>query len=140
MPTIRLVGQYDDLDRPTLITAWSAVHLMTGALWYVMWRRLFSNLSLPLALLAGNAIHGAYEFNDYLKTYTVKHNPERWLRGRLGKNKDENTLSNSIADQVCANAGFFIAAYFDMQSNTYVIVFLVTVIVMLTTFKMGMTD
>jgi hypothetical protein len=90
--------------------------------------------------VGGNVIHGAYEFTDYLKTYTVKHNPERWLRGRRDENKDENTLPNSIADHLLANAGFCIAAYFDMQSNTYVIVFVAAVIVMLSTFKVGMTD
>jgi hypothetical protein len=137
---IRLIGQFDDLDHPTLITAWSVVHIMTGALGYVMWRRLFSNLSFPMALFAGNVIHGLYEFTDILKTYTVNHNPERWLRGRRDKNIDENTLPNTIADHLLANAGFCIAAYFGMQSNTYVIVFVAAVIVMLTTFKAGYTD
>ncbi len=121
---LRLVGWYDDMDRPTLLTFWSAVHFMTGAVWHVLWRLLIPSMSFPTAFLVGNLLHAAYETKDFLLTYTTAFNPGRWLRGRPDAGKDENTLQNSMVDHVVAIVGFLVAARLQLASWWFLVAYL----------------
>ncbi len=125
---LRFTGWIDDLDKPTLVTFWSAIHFMTGALWHVIWRGLFPGMSFQTAFLMGNLLHALYETKDFLFTYTVMFNPGRWLRGRPDAGKDENTLPNSITDTVFAIAGFLLATCMNLTTYMFVIIYVVLLV------------
>ncbi len=76
-------------------------------------------------------MHAMYEVKDFVLTYTVKFNSGRWLDGRPNAGIDENTLVNSIADQVMASTGFLFATHVNITSYVFVIVYFVVVVFLL---------
>jgi hypothetical protein len=122
MMALILASKADTLAKPALVTPWTAVHVLTGTAFYTVGVHglRMSVLSAACALFV---VHALYEAKDYYFAYVAT------------KGRKENSLPNSIADQVAAMLGFAIAASLSM---TWPMLFGATVVVFVSLSLPGM--
>ena len=93
---LRLV---DTIQKPSLITPWSLVHVLVGGLIYLYLKFFFKNISITTAFIVMIVIHTLYEIKDLFSYFKITKKTQ-W---------NDNSLTNSIGDTLCAIIGFFIA-------------------------------
>ena len=93
---LRLV---DTIQKPSLITPWSFVHFLAGGLIYLYLKFFFKNISITTAFIVMIVIHTLYEIKDLFLYFKITKKTQ-W---------NDNSLTNSIGDTLCAIIGFFIA-------------------------------
>lgn len=113
---LKLIGWKDSRSCPTLLTVWSIVHFLSGISAYVIYRRYFSHrMSILTAFITWFTIHLAYESKDVFTTYGKHHSQEPrtstsdFASVFNGLFLAENTLYNSMADQLVALLAFVVA-------------------------------
>lgn len=97
----------DDLKNPSLSTYWSTVHFFMGVGAFVLyWNFFYPSLDPWIAFWILFMIHLVYELKDLYKSYVLV--PKDTIA-------DQNTLLNSLGDQLFFSLGFLMAWYFDWK-------------------------
>lgn len=109
---MRLISSYDTAAEPTLITPWTLMHFLWGV-WATIIVKYFK-FSDTTSFVIVNIIHIIYEMNDY---YTTYHNGKP-----MGEHVNNNSLVNSITDQIAAVAGcLLVLRYYRPSIDDYII-------------------
>ena len=97
-PTISMFATHDSVDKNALITGYSFIHFLTGVYMAILMKYFkYSNLQIFLVI---STVHLLYEFKDYHTAYNTDM--------RKSDGTYDNSLLNSIADQVCATLGMIL--------------------------------
>ena len=89
----------DSVKRPAWFTYWSYIHFLSGIALYLLFRWIFDQLCVAggalYSILAAFLVHLAYEFKDWYYSYVKK--------------RGNNSLRNSVGDQLSALLGMVVA-------------------------------
>jgi hypothetical protein len=98
---IQLFAAQDSVDRNTMFTAYSLMHFLFGVYATILlkWMK-FSNAQIVAVV---SAIHLLYEIKDYYLAYHTD-----W---RKTSKTYDNSLLNSVMDQVCATVGILVVLW-----------------------------
>jgi hypothetical protein len=96
---MHLVADHDNKQKPAVFTPFSLVHALSGVVYALIVYGVF-RVSWNTAFWSFFVLHGLYELKDYHWSYNLNLNSYMY----------NNSLENSIGDQVMSMIGFVLAA------------------------------
>ena len=113
----RFIGYSDNMERPTCITPWSYIHLLSGLNFSLLSLSYLSKHSVIKNLIIFIIIHTIYECKDLYITYIISNNKKYY----------QNTLINSIGDTIFSIFGWILGyiIYLSKPNTYYVISFVI---------------
>ena len=113
---IELIGNNDTTENPHLITPATLVHFMSGVYFaWVIYPLFDKKNDFVRGFIIYNIIHFIYELKDFTISYNSKVSDylERVTRNRstLLRWSKENSIYNSIADQLFSATGYIVGYY-----------------------------
>ena len=136
---IELIGNNDTNENPHLITPATLVHFMSGIYFsWVIYPLFDKKNDFVRGFIIYNIIHFIYELKDFTISYNSKVSDylERVTRNRstLIRWSKENSLYNSIADQLFSAIGYIVGYYlFSKIGNNIAITTVLSLILLATT-------
>ena len=97
MTVTSFLSDVDKYETPALLTPFSIVHFLSGAASAAVLYGMYG-LDFQMSFVIFFVAHFIYEYKDYRNSYILRVS-------------NDNTLENSVADQICGIIGFLTTVY-----------------------------